>query len=189
MARGYGWESGASSFFHNAWFKDPAGIQISEIKEITENYQKLKALETCHPLVYKAARRFHSLRSLPRTSELLVVGYFAIIETLIAHKPRLQESLDSINHQLQSKMILLSKRFRRDFDYVLYFGNLGQEKIWKQLYAYRSAIAHDNSVDFNSEFKSLKNPTNVLMFLQEMVKSLLLLGLEEPVFLNDLKNC
>jgi hypothetical protein len=156
---------------------------------MSENYAALKAVESQHPRIYRAVHRFHYLKALPRQSSMLIVGYFSIIEALIAHKPRLQESLDSINHQLQSKLILLSKRFQRRLDYTAHFGQLGEEKIWKRLYAYRSAIAHDPLVEVDSEFKELGNQANIRSFLNEVVKLLLLFGLKDPEFLADLKNC
>jgi len=179
------------SFFRSLKFSQPNGKTINKslIKEISENHTEIKAAETTHLHVYRAVNQFLSLKALPRHSPMLVIGYFSIIEALIAHKPRLPESLDSINHQLRSKMILLAKKFLRPPNYPKYFGGLSEKEIWKQLYAFRSALAHDTLVDFNSEFKSLGGQTNVLSFLKEIVKSLLLFALKEPVFLADLKNC
>lgn len=180
-----------SSFFRSieARQNDVSNISTACLKEMSENHAALKAAESAHPRIYRAVHQFHYLKSLPRQSSMLIVGYFSIIEALIAHKPRLQESLDSINHQLQSKLILLSKKFQRRVDYSAHFGKLNEERIWKRLYAYRSAIAHDPLVEVDTEFKELGGQTKIRSFLSEVVKLLLLFGLEDPEFLADLKNC
>ena len=189
---GFAWSGEfLSSFFRSIDNRQNGVTRISteDLKQLSENYAALKAVETQHPRIHRAVHRFHYLKALPRQSSMLIVGYFSIIEALIAHKPRLQESLDSINHQLQSKLILLSKRFQRRLDYTAHFGKLGEDKIWKRLYAYRSAIAHDPLVEVDSEFKELGNQANIRSFLNEVVKLLLLFGLKDPEFLADLKNC
>lgn len=191
-ATGFGWHAEfLTSFFQSMKFgqKNGTPIKADDLREISENHAALKQAEQNHPNIHKAVNRFHYLKALPRQSSMLVIGYFSIIEALIAHKPRLHESLDSINHQLQSKLILLAKKFQRKLDYQEFFDGMTEEKIWKRLYSYRSAMAHDTLVNFDSEFKDLKGQSNVLGFLREVVKLLLLFALRDPVFVADLKNC
>jgi hypothetical protein len=190
---GFHWNtSRISSFFdpQNFHHIHPAKqIKDSEIREITENHALIKSTEKCYPMIRKALNNFSQLKSLPRQSQLVTLGYFSIIEALVTHKPRLNESLDSLNHQVSTKMVLLSKRFQRHLDYDFHFGQIEKEKVWKQLYGYRSALAHGIHADFDSEFKNLKDLKNVLGFLKETVKLTLLLALKEPEFLADLKKC
>lgn len=164
-------------------------ISSTELAEVAKNYHALKVASVNHLPIFKAINRFRDLRCLPRQSEMLVIGYFAIIESIIAHKPRLAESLDSINHQLRSKLVLLSKRFERPIDLQQRFAGLAADPLWKQLYGYRSAIAHESNASPDSKYPALKGRDNVLSFLNEVVKLLILLGLKDPVLLEDLKNC
>ena len=190
---GFQWNtSRISSFFDPQNFHEiqPAkGIKEIEVREITENYALVKAIEKSDSMAYKALNSFSQLKSLPRQSQMVTFGYFSIIEALITHRPRLNESLDSLNHQVSTKMVLLSKKFQRQLDYNHHFGELEKDKVWKQLYGYRSALAHGIHAEFNSEFKNLRDLPNVLRFLKEAVKLTLLLAMKEPDFLADLKKC
>jgi hypothetical protein len=190
---GFHWNtSRISSFFDPQNFHEihPAKqIKDSEIKEITKNHALIKSAEKSYPILNKALQNFSQLKSLPRQSQLVTLGYFSIIEAIVTHKPRLNESLDSLNHQVSTKMVLLSKKFQRLLDYDSHFGQLEKDKVWKLLYGYRSALAHGIHADFKSEFKSLKDISNVLSFLKESVKLTLLLAMKDPEFITDLKKC
>ena len=54
---------------------------------------------------------------------------------------------------------------------------------------YRSDIAHGNIVDFEKKYKILKSTENVNSFLSEIIKNVILLAIEKPEFLSDLKKC
>ncbi len=131
----------------------------------------------------------HRLKRIPKESELLTIGYFSIIEALITHAPRLDESLDSISHQLKNKLILLRKRFERKIEYSSYFLDTKEKTIWALLYSYRSHIAHGGIPDFTKKFQVLKSKEVVLDFLRENIKCLILCSLREPELMSDLKNC
>ena len=59
---------------------------------------------------------------------------------LVTHDTK--DDFDSLNHQISTKMTLLSKRYQRQLDYSGHFGANNHEQIWKKLYGYRSALAH-----------------------------------------------
>jgi len=164
-------------------------IRVDELKKIEANYLLHKNLTDEHKYIDHALRNFSALRSIPRKSELLVVGYFSIIESLITHAPRLTESLDSISHQLLNKMLLLNKRYSRKISMDSYFLASADEKLWKKLYSYRSCVAHGNKPDFQKEFQILKSQDMVTSFLREQLKELILLAMREPVFISDLRKC
>jgi hypothetical protein len=130
-----------------------------------------------------AVQNFSSLRDISNGSDLVIVGLFAIIESLITHAPRSSESLDSINHQITNKIILLRKRFSRDVLPKAYFMDATEDKIWKKLYSYRSAVAHGTPVNFDGDHQILKDRITVIKFLQDNIKELIILGLKEPEFL------
>lgn len=170
-------------------FKNARRISTKQLESITELHSLFEALPEDYSFVRHAISNFSALRRIPRTSELLTVGYFSIIESLITHAPRLSETLDSINHQITNKMILLRKKFTRQILPTTYFMHAAEERLWKKLYAYRSSLAHGNKLDFNQEFQVLKGHAEVIAFLKENIKELLVLALKDPEFLSDLRRC
>jgi len=170
-------------------FKNAKRVSTKQLESINELHSLFCALPEEFPFVHHAIHNFSALRRIPKASELLAVGYFSIIESLITHAPRLSETLDSINHQITNKMILLRKKFTRQVVPTTYFMHTAEERLWKKLYAYRSSLAHGNNVDFNQEFQVLKSHDSVISFLKENIKELLVLALKEPEFLSDLRRC
>lgn len=179
-----------SSFFESDFGMIDGGslkITTKEMSVIDDYFKAIKSCEKEQPHINKAVRDFFQLKSLPRQSSMVVLGYFAIIEALVTHDPK--EDFDSLNHQISTKMTLLSKRFERQLDYAGQFGQFEWEKVWKKLYGYRSALAHGTSADFKTKFQILKDPATVLNFLKEATKLTLLFAMKEPEFLADLKKC
>jgi len=174
---------------------DPHGTKSAiricpeDIQEIGANYTLIKGTSAEHKHIQRAFQRFDTLKSLPRKSELVVIGLFSVIESLITHCPKLTESSDSLMHQIRTKIPLLRKRFERPLDYEAFFDPAKEETIWLKLYGYRSRIVHGEQTDIDSGLQILKTRENVIAFLRETVKLLLLLGLKEPVLLTDLKRC
>jgi len=179
------------SFFDHPNANRPAiTVTSDEIAQIRENYSLIKEVCTDHEDVARAFGKLTDLKTLPRSSELVVIGLFSIIESLVTHNPGRAESGDSLTHQIRTKIPLLSKRFQRDLDCGKYFGATPEKKLWEALYKYRSIIAHGEHCDFEKgELKKLKDRKNVTTFLHEVVKSLLLLALREPILVSDLKKC
>ncbi len=164
-------------------------VKENEIRKIGEIYDLYKTLATEYQYIDHSVKNFNSLKRIPKESELLTIGYFSIIEALITHAPRLNESLDSISHQIRNKLILLRKRFERKIEYSSYFLDTKEKTIWGLLYSYRSCIAHGGIPDFRNKFQVLKSKEVVLDFLRENIKCLILCSLKEPELMTDLKNC
>jgi hypothetical protein len=162
-------------------------IEAKDLQNINGYFESIKACEQDHPNIYKAVSDFFILKSLPRNSSLLVLGCFAVIESLVTHDPK--DDFDSLNHQISTKMSLLSKRFERQLDYEKHFGALDREKVWKLLYGYRSTLAHGTTANFGAQFHILRNHGNAFDFLKEAAKLTLLFAMKEPEFLADLKKC
>ncbi|MHB8562633.1 MAG: hypothetical protein ACYDDA_01560 [Acidiferrobacteraceae bacterium] len=169
--------------------KNARWTTVDQIKSIGTLYDLYKHVPEGCQFISHAVSNFSSLRSIPRRSELLTVGYFSIIESLITHKPRQAESLDSISHQVANKMILLQKKFSRTISCATYFSNVGEKKLWKDLYGYRSCLAHGDIPDFTEKFKTLKTHGSVVQFLRENIKELIILAMNEPEFITDLREC
>ena len=184
--------SGNSSFFESCWPYPMIGdgslkITTEEISTAGRFFNAIKTCQTEQPQIYQALWEFSQLKALPRLSNIIVLGYFSIIEALVTHDPK--KDFDSLNHQISTKMTLLSKRFERPLDYDGQFGETEWEKAWKKLYAYRSALAHGSTVDFKNELKVLKDQATALNFLKEATKLTLLFAMREPELLADLKRC
>jgi len=178
------------SFFESQAMGQPAVlVNVDELREISENYDLVKKISPEHQNITRAFRKFRDLRSLPRLSELVIIGLFSIIESLVTHSPKLTESSDSLVHQIKTKIPLLCKKFQRELDYKQYFETASEETLWSKLYKYRSCIVHGEETNFNSDLNILKDRNRILEFIRETVKLLLLLALREPVLLTDLKKC
>lgn len=165
-------------------------VNMDEIKSIPRIYAQYINNYNKHDFIEHAFKNYEMLKYINEQSDLLILGYFSIIEMLVTHPPRLTESLDSITHQITTKINLLEKMFERKIIYSEYFDEkTAIDKIWKNLYSYRSDIAHGNIIDFKQKFQSLKSKENINNFLTEIIKNLLLLSLDKPDFMNDLKKC
>ena len=164
-------------------------VSSFELNQLANNYDKIKSLPKRFSFIDHSIKNFFEIKKLPKRSDLRVVGYFSIIEALITHDPRLNESLDSIGHQVRNKIVLLKKKFSRQISEDTYFLHAKVDKIWQQLYSYRSCVAHGNIPDFKTKFQILKDRENVNRFLKEIIKELLVLAFNEPEFFEDLKNC
>lgn len=122
-------------------------------------------------------------------SGLLTLSLFSIIESIIAHKPRLTESLDSITHQIKNKLNLLSKRFDHSVMHEEYFCKIGYPMLWSRLYGLRSDIAHGQKYEFEGKYAVLKSLENVNKFLDKVAKELIKLSIEENELIADLREC
>ncbi len=174
---------------HEAITLNAVEVGQEEIKKIGEIYDLYKKLPPEYQYIDHSVKNFNSLKRIPKKSELLTIGYFSIIEALISHAPRLNESLDSISHQIKNKLVLLRKRFERKIEYNSYFLDINEKKLWSLLYSYRSYITHGDIPDFKKKFHALKSKEVVLDFLRENIKCLILYSLKEPELMVDLKNC
>ena len=144
---------------------------------------------TTFPEIQRAMNMFDSLSLLAQNSEFHVLGLFAIIEMLITHNPKLEDRGDSITHQMQSKIPLLSRRFSKALDFSSFLSNISEKKIWAALYKYRSILAHGGVPDFQNDLNVLKDASNAKAFLKEVVKALLRHCLKEPQLYKDLRDC
>ena len=117
------------------------------------------------------------------------MGIFSVIESLIAHTPRLAESLDSISHQISGKMILLDRRFEETMNRPEVFGDVPDKKLWKRLYYYRSKVAHGQEPSFTGDFSILGDHGTVHQFLFEKCQALLRYSIMEPQLVADLREC
>ena len=164
-------------------------INPVQFKPIQKYFDLISAVEESHPPIYRAFSEFNLLNLLPRFSSFATLALFAIIESLITHRPNDKEIGDSINHQIRTKIPLLERRFQRRLDVKKFFPECETANVWTKLYSYRSCLAHGDEPDFKKSLKVLKNDYAIRLFLRETVKLLLLQAVLEPDLISDLKTC
>ncbi|MBR8223689.1 HEPN domain-containing protein [Burkholderia ambifaria] len=169
----------------------PTHTELVELRDVVKLLIDNKEVyENEYPEINRAFRMYKALSYLPRESEFEFIGLFAIIEMLITHNPKLEDRGDSITHQMQSKLPLLMRRFSRGISASDYFNpQVGIQKIWSALYAYRSALAHGGVADFERNLQVIKSPEVAKRFLDSVVRGLLRHVLVEPQLFKDLRGC
>jgi hypothetical protein len=136
----------------------------------------------------KVAKLFRELKDLPKFSSLQVLGYFAILEAILTHQPDQEDKYESITNQIIRKLVLLNNRWKPALDYSPFKG-AKPEKIWKNMYGYRSSIAHGRKPDFNTpQLSVLQNAHSANELIKEAVKKSLRQAYTEPRLIADLHN-
>ncbi len=122
---------------------------------------------------------------------LRLLGRFAVLESLIVHKPDPKDPYDSITRQVKMKMKLLDRRFARPVKYGTFGISEPLDKVWTKLYSLRSTIAHGASPSFGkgSEFAFFHSLDNADRLVANAVRSVLRQVFEEPDLLADLRDC
>jgi hypothetical protein len=127
------------------------------------------------------------LKDLPRFSPLQILGYFAILESVLTHQPNPDDRYESITRQITQKLALLNRRWQPALDYSS-LGGASHEKIWTKMYAYRSSIAHGRKPDFKSQLALLKNADAANALIRDAVKKAICQAYLEPRLVGDLHN-
>jgi len=175
----------------HAW---PRNLTQGDVAAVRKYFQLITEVGFDAPVI-TALRSFHDLRGLNPNSPHQVLACFAILEALLTHEPNVKDIGEpSLTHQLKTKLVLVERIFERPLDYSTFVPkNEGEDKakwkrkIWADLYSYRSCIAHGNRFDFSKDFKRFGTPEKALTFLREVTKLTLILALEQPQFIEDLK--
>lgn len=163
-------------------------ISKSDGNQISDVYKGLQAHAHSVQDLQRPLELLRELRDLPHFSPLQILGYFAILESLLTHQPNPDDRYDSITRQITNKLALLNARWQTKLDYSA-FGGAPHKKIWSEMYAYRSAIAHGGSSNSASQSSVLKTAENANVLIRESVKQTLRQALIEPQLLADLHNC
>jgi hypothetical protein len=184
---------GLGSFFEYLMWKDPVvtrlRLSIEDLDRIRTDFELFSRLPEEHSWVSASLELLADLNRVPRGHALYTLGLFAVLESLILHRPGDRETGDSLIRQLWTKMQLLERRVPYVADRSHFDPQLSGRRLWEKLYAIRSNLAHGQSPDFGTTFASLKGLSHVEEFLRESVRSTLRLALREPDLVRDLKNC
>jgi hypothetical protein len=168
-------------------------IDFDEVKECLNLRGSLD--EDCFKPISMALIRFLSLGRLPR-SDMKLLGYFGVIESLLSHAPKANDSADSISQQLKRNLILIENRLpdSEKIGQLLNDGTPDRAFITK-LYSYRSDLAHGN-ISMSSRDKLAQKFGGIEgihwdicidNFLRTLVRRILKQALREPQLVTDLK--
>jgi hypothetical protein len=175
-------EAGSVSGITKAVTKSDAEQVRKIYLELAKHDNRILDLDKVFKLVFE-------LMDLPRFSPLQVLGYFAVLESILTHAPNPEDRYDSLTRQIKQKLALLNKRWKHPLDYSAFSG-LSHDKIWSKMYAYRSAIAHGSTPNFvAAELSALRKAENANILISEAVRKTICQALEESQLLADLQNC
>jgi hypothetical protein len=158
---------------------NPEGSQINDVfRLMAEHDHRILELTRIGELLL-------DLKDLPHFSPLQILGYFAILESVLTHQPSPDDRYDSLTRQITNKLALLNNRWNPAFDYTP-LGGTSHEKIWPLMYAYRSAIAHGVKLDFTKKLALLKNADVANALVIDAVKKTIRQAYVEPRLVKDL---
>ncbi len=160
----------------------------ADAHQTTEIYRRLAAYDHNILDLHRILKLLMELKDLPRFSPLQVLGYFAILESLLTHQPNPDDRYDSITRQITQKLALLNRRWQPALDESS-FGQATHDKIWSKMYGYRSAIAHGIAPDFKSKLEVLGTADHANVLIRNTVKRTIRQALVEPQLVADLHNC
>ena len=165
----------------------------NDLGEIQELITQIEKRPPEHSFVFEGIDRFKRLELISYESDFHIFGLFTIIEYLLTRAPKLEDKSDSLNRQVASKCPAANKGFAAPVKAEEFFEAMTEERRWKILYGYRSAIAHGGQVDFargynQKGYKELRNRDAVFGYLHQFTQRLLKYSLCEPQVVRDLKN-
>jgi hypothetical protein len=166
----------------------PPAFDETSLSHICDAFGLIAAIQTDHGEIYRILTLYDDLRMVHTHSAMRALGVFSVIEALITHAPGKYEVGDSLNHQVSTKMPLLSKRFQTPLDYEC-FQEASEKTIWQKLYGYRSALAHGRNPDFAKDLKILIDQSTATNFITQAVMTMLRHAITEPQFYLDLREC
>lgn len=160
----------------------------AEVRTIRDLLEKIKRFDHDGLALNAMIEQCVELEAFPQHSPLLFLGYFALLESILTHQPRKNDTIDSITRQIIKKVALLNNRWANPLDYSKFMG-AKPETIWAAMYSYRSCLAHGGRPDFEKELRVLHDRWNALQLLKQTVKLVLRQLLSEPQLIADLRNC
>ncbi len=160
----------------------------ADVEQVSKIYAALKAHDHNVVDLNRVFQLLFQLKDLPHFSPLQVLGFFAVLESILTHRPNPEDRHDSITRQIKQKLALLNRRWQPPLDYSN-FAAPSHDILWSKMYEYRSAIAHGATPDFKSKLKILQNPLNANALVSEAAKKTICQALTEPQLLADLQNC
>lgn len=181
-----------SNFLRRATWNPNELVRFSseEIADLAALVPKVTLLSDPLSSLACALDDFRAVETVPDGVRIRLLGYFAILEALVTHKPEPTDPYQSITRQVRMKVRLLSARFERSVDYARFVGSaLSPEKLWTKLYDLRSTIAHGRVPDFQRSHLVLRSLHDAELLVREVVRSVMRQALEEPELIDHLREC
>lgn len=169
----------------------PKNNQIADFKLVLKKVDELYLEEQNYRTIIKCLNDYTNLDIIPDRSPFKIVAYLSIFELLLTNNPKNNLS-NSITHQLGSKINLLINSFSNEFNFRNYFkcpNTDTLEFIIRQIYSFRSEIAHGNIPKTNDLNVIRKNEDNILKFLDDLLRIVLRISVENPQLIIDLSKC
>lgn len=163
-------------------------VSASSVEELVAIHARLEQQDERLAWLRPRVAHVAALKELPPQSTMRFLGLFAILESLLTHVPQATDPYDSITRQVKKKLALLNNRFTTPLDYQQ-FGTASPDTVWAKMYAYRSALAHGGTPDFEVKLRVLRDHKQAYQLLTTTVKAVLRHGLNEPQLLADLREC
>ncbi len=146
-----------------------------------------------YSFINKALSDFMIIKDISVRSPFRILSLFSILELLLTSQKSKVSNDSSLTNQLKKKINLLNNQFRDKVLINKHFkcpDSVTLEIIVEKLYQYRSDIAHGNISDFEKELQIFKNQEQIILpFLTELLRRILIISLEQPQLLADLKEC
>jgi hypothetical protein len=163
--------------------------QIEYNLSLLKDFNKIKEE---YLFINKALEDFFKTMEISNHSTFKIVSYFACFESLLVNIDF--DRLKSIRSQLESKLDLLNNQFKSPidvFDYIKGPDTLSLGKVVGVAYNYRNSIAHGNFIDFEKKLEifSKTSKIDILSFLRNVLKKVLIFSLNDPQLITDLKKC
>jgi Apea-like HEPN len=173
----------------------PQVIGSGHVAEIVDLRSHLD--EARFATILRSIQLFRELDAI-HDGNLKLLGYFAVLESILSHKPAANDSADSITRQLKRNLSLLENRltFANDTFRLNEFGSQKPDKVLAQLYELRSQLTHGGDPRSALEWFEQNRPTrfvssspNVWLysFCRSLVQKTLQCALREPQLVCDLK--
>lgn len=162
--------------------------ELNKINSLVSDFDKIK-----FPFIDKALTDFVSIKDISERSPFKVLSCFSVLELLLTtYRPKVS-NISSISIQLQRKINMLNNQFDDKIDIQTYFKGSDTntlETVIEKLYQYRNDIAHGNLSDFEKDLQIFKSQQkNILPFLLDLLKRILITSLQRPQLISDLKEC
>lgn len=146
--------------------------------------------EDSFPFIDIAISEYRNSLIIPKSSSLILLGLFSILELLLCHDSR-ESGAPSISWQLSKKLPFVNSQLDHPIDFQKHFHcgrDVPDETIVERLYRKRCLVAHATEGDFSSKLQIISKGDEI-SFLREIVRGIIRLGLSQPQFLVYLKSC
>lgn len=162
---------------------------LKNVSHFNTSYNGSESLSKKYPEIWSALDTYRELDNYSYDSDIRVLMSVALIESLL-----IDPKSRKIKDQFSSKLILLNHSFfRNQIDFKEFFEikdeRMNECKVLEYLYVYRSKIAHSGKYRFSEEdeIRILKNRRKCIDILDYLLKEVLVVGLENPEMLMNLK--